>query len=101
MLYSCASDETRAVILRQREGLSEWASRGFSCNENCCWYETEDGLTKVNLGGLRAVDHEAAEGRSAHAPGDARGDLARNHIIKLAFERLIDRTSFSEWLIHT
>ena len=65
MLYSCASNETRAVILCQRDGFSEWASRGFSCNENCRWYETEDGLTKVNLSVvfmisyLRAIDHEA------------------------------------------
>lgn len=36
MLYSRASDETRAVILRQREGFSVWASRAFSCNEYCC-----------------------------------------------------------------
>ncbi len=50
MLYSCPSDETREVILRQRKRFSECASRGFSCSENCCWNEAEDGLTKVNLG---------------------------------------------------
>ena len=58
-------------------------------------------LKFLRLDFLREIVHEAVDGRSAHAPGDVQGDLARYHVIKLAFERMIDRKTFSERLIHT